>query len=245
MNSTGVELSICIPTRNRAHLLDVSLKTLLPQCSGRPVEVCVSDNASTDGTAALLAGSPAVRFETREQDVGIDRNIIAALRMARGRYVLPIGDDETFHADGIDCILSALRDAPDMLMLKGRCKKPVTDLREAFRLFWDQMPLGGFAIHREYADPVFTDRYLGTYHAYSGAAWDYLLAQPAVRIDCTPRPVVRFSDVPKSWSADSARIISEEIPRWFDLIPAYYADAVFVSFLKYKRTWGRSAGNRA
>ena len=246
----NVDLSICIPTYNRATLLEESLRSLLPQCVGRPVEVCVSNNASTDETAALLIACPDIRHETRERNIGIDRNILAALRMAHGRYVLPIGDDELIVEHGVDSILSALRTRPDMLVLNGWHKarphlpaslqdRTITDLREAFRLLWDKMPLGGFAIRREYAAPEYTDRYLGTHHAYSGAAWDYLLDQSRVRIECMAHPVVEFREVTKAWEPDTEVIFVKEIPRWFDLIPAYYAEAVAPSRRKYLRTWGK------
>jgi glycosyltransferase involved in cell wall biosynthesis len=248
-------LSICIPTYNRARILEESLRTLLPQCAGGPVEICVSNNASTDDTASLEASYPGLRWQTRAQNVGIDRNILATLRMARGRYVLPIGDDEMLVTSGVDSILAALRTEPDLLMLngwrKGRSHLPrslqgrsITDLREAFRLLWDKMPLGSFVIAREYAKPRYSDRYLGTHHAYSGAVWDYLLRRPQVRIDCMSCPVVEFRDVAKSWAADAEVILREEIPKWFELIPSYYRDAVAHARLKYQDTWGAPDGRQ-
>jgi len=149
-DSIDIELSICIPTYNRARLLAESLEVLLPQCIDRPVEICISNNASTDETAKmlatyLLAGNSRIRHQTRGWNIGIDRNILAALRMARGRYVLPIGDDEMIGAHGVDSILAALQNKPDMLMLNGwhRARphlpaslqgRTITDLREAFQL---------------------------------------------------------------------------------------------------------------
>jgi glycosyltransferase involved in cell wall biosynthesis len=244
------ELSICIPTFNRAKLLEQSLRMLAPQCEGRPVEICVSNNASGDDTAAVLTRYPQVRSITQTLNIGIDRNIVAALRMATGRYVLPIGDDELIAARGVDAVLAGLEAQPHMLMLNGwRRGKPhlpadlqgrsLTDPAEAFALLWDRMPLGGFAIRREYTAGKYTDRYLGTHHAYSGAAWDYLLAESPMRIDCMAHPVVEFREVPKAWAADADAIHSVEIPRWFDLIPASYAGAVALSRRKYLRTWGR------
>lgn len=249
----NIALSICIPTRNRAKILEESLRTLLPQCVGRPVEICISDNASTDETAALLAAYPEIRRQTRKWNIGIDRNVLAALRMARGLYVLPIGDDEMIAEHGIDSILAGLGSKPDLLMLNGwhRARphlpaslqgRTITDLREAFRLLWDKMPLGGFVVGREYAEPEYSDRYLGTHHAYSGAVWDYLLDQPLVRIECMSHPVVEFREVSKSWAADTDTILRQQIPLWFGLIPAYYADAVEPSFRQFKQTWGKSGG---
>jgi glycosyltransferase involved in cell wall biosynthesis len=243
----SIELSICIPTYNRAHLLEQSLHSLLPQCADRPVEICISNNASTDDTAALLARYPSVRHLTQASNIGIDRNILAALNMATGKYVFPIGDDEIVTPYGIHGILEALRADPDMLMLNG-CHgadahlpaalhhRRITDLREAFKLLWDKMPLGGFIARREYAKPRYTDRYLGTHHAYSGAAWDYLLDIGSVRIDCMSEPAVDFRKAPKSYAADLDVIHLKEIPRWFDLIPSYYADVVAPAKRGYLRS---------
>lgn len=231
-------LSICIPTFNRAEILRRNLALLLPQCAGKPVEVCVSNNASTDGTAEILASFQGIRVQIQESNIGIDRNILAALRMGEGKFVLPIGDDETFLPHSVDAILEALRPEPDMLILNGCFCGIITDLTDAFRRLWDQMPLGGFAIRREYAAAGFTDRYLGTHHAYSGAAWDFLLTISSPRIACTPRAVILFNDVAKAWEPDRRRILTEEIPRWFDLIPAYYKPAVETSRARYQQTWG-------
>lgn len=233
-------LSICIPTFNRADILKANLNILIPQCEGRPVEICISNNASSDHTLETLSAFPTLRVQTQASNIGIDRNILAALRMAQGQYVLPIGDDETLIPGSIESILQSLQAAPDMLILNGRQRVPLTDLRDAFRRLWDQMPLGGFAIRREYAAPEFTDRYLDTHHAYSGAAWDFLLRLKSPRIDCTAQAVVRFNDVPKAWSADRRRILTEDIPRWFDLLPDFYKSVVAPARRTYTRTWGQS-----
>jgi len=229
------ELSICIPTFNRGRILQRSLQSLVPQCLNRPVEICISNNASTDRTAEVLARYPNVRVTTQESNVGIDRNTLAAIRMARGKYVLPIGDDEVLMPNGIHTLLQALRLSPDMLVLNGQRDLLITDPREAFALFWDKMPLGGFVIRREYGHPNYTDRYLGTHHAYSGGAWDYLLDHKKVAIRSMSQWVIDFRQVPKSY-ADYADVVHfRDIPRWFDLLPEYYANVVSPAKRKHRR----------
>jgi glycosyltransferase involved in cell wall biosynthesis len=240
------ELSICIPTFNRARLLDESLQLLVPQCENRPVEICISNNASTDETSTVLASYPDIRSQTQPSNVGIDRNTLAALRMARGRYVLPIGDDELIGTRGIESILTALRTQPDMLVLNGWHRsrphlpealhdRTITHLHRAFELLWDKMPLGSFITRREYAEPRYADRYLDTHHAYSGAAWDYLLDLDRVGIHCMAHPVIEFRQVRKSYAAYADIIHFKDIPRWFDLIPPYYSEVVAPSRRKYER----------
>jgi glycosyltransferase involved in cell wall biosynthesis len=246
------ELSICIPTYNRCELLARSLDVALLQSSELPVEICISNNASSDDTEDLLRSLARIhrrlRVENRAQNIGIDRNILAAVRMARGRHVLPIGDDEMFAPGAIASILAALRSQPDLMILNGRYVergcfsgprlaenlqgRTITSLLDAFVLLWDKMPLGSFAAPRGYASPRFADRYLGTHHAYSGAVWDFLLAgfkyTGRVAIVCTREPLIEFHRVEKAWAADSGAIHFEQIPRWFDLLPEYYKAAAVV-----------------
>jgi glycosyltransferase involved in cell wall biosynthesis len=238
----NVELTIAIPTFNRARWLEESLNMLLPQCEGRPVEVCVSNNASTDSTTALLAGHPRIRVCTQPSNIGIDRNILAAIRMASGKYVLPIGDDEAILPGGIERILDELRASPDMLVLNAPADRLVTNRREAFELYWDRMPLGGFAIRTEYAAPRLADRYLGTWHAYAGAAWDYLLECPQARVRAIAGRIVDFRKAPKSYAAQADIVYLRAIPRWFRLLPKEYGPAVTAAKHKY---WRRCATPRA
>lgn len=229
------ELSVCIPTYNRARILQRSLQCLLPQCVNRPVEVCISNNASTDGTAEFLARRANIRVTTQSSNIGIDRNTLAAIRMAKGKYALPIGDDEVLMPNGINTILQALRSFPDMLILNGDRDLMVTDLRQAFAMFWDKMPLGGFVIRSEYAHPNYTDRYIGTHHAYSGGAWDYLLDRKHVTIRSISQLAVDFRQVPKSYAAYADIVHFQDIPRWFDLLPEYYASVVIPARRKHRR----------
>ncbi|MEO5348227.1 MAG: glycosyltransferase [Magnetococcus sp. YQC-3] len=98
-HSSPVFLSICIPTYNRqrqlAHALE-SLKWTL-DC-GFPVEIVVSDNASSDETerVAQEKGSlfPHFRYARHARTVEADINILAAMRLASGKFCIWMGDDD-------------------------------------------------------------------------------------------------------------------------------------------------------
>jgi glycosyltransferase involved in cell wall biosynthesis len=47
-------LTICIPTYNRASLIDEALNHLIPIISDLKIEICISDNASPDNTQAII-----------------------------------------------------------------------------------------------------------------------------------------------------------------------------------------------
>jgi glycosyltransferase involved in cell wall biosynthesis len=118
-------LSVCIPTFNRAELLELCLETVLPQLTGfqNEVECVISDNASSDRTSDILATYSAqypVRISRNEVNIGIIANITkCASELAHGEFVLLIGDDDAMCAGAIQKILKVLRapDAPDLVAL--------------------------------------------------------------------------------------------------------------------------------
>jgi glycosyltransferase involved in cell wall biosynthesis len=102
MTADRPTLSICIPTRNRERHLATCLGRIFHDARFPfPIEVVLSDNASTDGTETL-AGDFAgrghrLRYFRQDRDVGAHANVFLALRRARGRFALYLGDD-----DGLD-----------------------------------------------------------------------------------------------------------------------------------------------
>lgn len=116
-------LSVCIPTFNRAELLELCLATVLPQVAAFPdeVECVVSDNASTDRTPTILkeaADSFPFRVSRNDENIGIIANITkCASELARGEFILVIGDDDVLCIGAIEQILKLLRvpDSPDLI----------------------------------------------------------------------------------------------------------------------------------
>ena len=86
-------VSICIPTYNRAAKLQETSRLLVRDIeeSGHlsEVEICISDNASTDGTPAvidsLLNSSVRVRTWRNITNLGFSRNLEQVVRLAEGR----------------------------------------------------------------------------------------------------------------------------------------------------------------
>ncbi|BBI33988.1 glycosyltransferase [Cohnella abietis] len=92
-------LSICIPTYNRSANLDRCLHSILTQIkTGTPVEVLVSDNASTDDTPEVVrryaARYPFVKYSRNSENIGADRNIYHVMRLAQGTFIKMQGDDD-------------------------------------------------------------------------------------------------------------------------------------------------------
>jgi glycosyltransferase involved in cell wall biosynthesis len=99
--ASGPLITVAICTRNRAALLEKAVRSVLPQMAG-DAELLIVDNASTDGTPAVAArlasSSPRVTV-CREAERGISAARNAALKKARGEFVLFLDDDETAEPD--------------------------------------------------------------------------------------------------------------------------------------------------
>lgn len=107
-------LSICIPTFNRACSLRNLFRTLAEVKKRFPteVEVCISNNASTDGTAALLAEHQEdldLKVLHQPQNIGATANIIAVTKMMSGRWGIWVGDDDELLPGVFEELLSYLR----------------------------------------------------------------------------------------------------------------------------------------
>ena len=108
-------LSICIPTYNRLPYLRELFGFLLPQIDlveNGMVELVVSDNVSTDGTADYLRSihRDYLRRWTNETNIGGDRNFLKCIQEARGDYVWLVGDDDLVAPDAVARVLKCIEE---------------------------------------------------------------------------------------------------------------------------------------
>lgn len=106
-------VSVCVPTYNRADFLRDSLVSITAQ-TYRPLEILISDNASTDGTEticrALAARDARVRYVRHATNIGLYENHNFCLDESRGEYVGFLHDDD-LHAPTLVAENAAMLDA--------------------------------------------------------------------------------------------------------------------------------------
>jgi glycosyltransferase involved in cell wall biosynthesis len=115
------DLSICIPTWNRAKLLGPLLEHLLfVESLPFTVEIVVYDNASSDDTADVVRSYQdrlPIRFYTQPVNLGVVRNTSAAFRSAKGSYTLYLADDDRLIPEALVRHMALLMGRPELVVL--------------------------------------------------------------------------------------------------------------------------------
>ena len=108
-------LSICIPTWNRSHFLKkslLSLKKQIVEIESDKVEVVVSDNFSSDDTINVVSeirdGGLPITYNRNPENIGAARNFVRCIELARGKYILLLGDDDILREGSLKLIIDHL-----------------------------------------------------------------------------------------------------------------------------------------
>jgi glycosyltransferase involved in cell wall biosynthesis len=113
-------VSVCIPTRNQARYLATAVESALAQ-PVEDLEVVVHDDASTDGTAAVLADfdDPRLRVARHAKPLGIAASRNALLEDARGEYIAWLDSDDRFTEGSLARRVRLLQDNPCVGLVHG------------------------------------------------------------------------------------------------------------------------------
>ncbi len=149
MNSSNPRVSIGVPVYNGAATLDAMFRALLQQ-TFRDFEIIISDNASTDATAAICAKYAAqdarIRYFRQAKNIGAERNFEFVLDQARGPYFMWSASDDIRSQEFLEENVGFLETHPDYVAstcpnrLEGRDLVTFSiegDIAERFDAFFD------------------------------------------------------------------------------------------------------------
>jgi len=102
-------LSICIPTYNRAQLLERCVKSILVS-NNRNIEIVISNNASTDNTSEILKSlqDSRIKYQSNKINIGASRNLIKVLKSAKGKWIFILTDDDYLLPGALEKIIKTL-----------------------------------------------------------------------------------------------------------------------------------------
>lgn len=137
--SSGVKLSICMPTHNRAGFIGEALESVLRQADDR-VEIVVVDGASTDNTAEVVE-----RYRKRfknfvyhrgEKNEGVNRDMAKTIELAKGEYCWMLSDDDALTPGALPRIFSELESGCEIYLCSVTvCNLSMQRIRERSWLF--------------------------------------------------------------------------------------------------------------
>ena len=114
-------VTVVVVSWEGAHLLPACLDGLLAQRLADPFEICVVDNASTDGTAALLAERyPQVRVLPAERNLGFAGGNNLALRGVCSELVALVNNDAVPEPGWLAALVAALAEQPECAVVTGK-----------------------------------------------------------------------------------------------------------------------------
>jgi glycosyltransferase involved in cell wall biosynthesis len=114
-NLNKILLTIAIPTYNRASILDGNLLSIYRQIENKslPIEIIISDNCSPDNTTEVvkkyISKGMSITYIKNENNIGMDGNFAQCYRMAKGKYVLVLGDDDYLIEGKLEVLLNYLK----------------------------------------------------------------------------------------------------------------------------------------
>ncbi|MFP5022105.1 glycosyltransferase [Pseudonocardia phyllosphaerae] len=118
-------LSVCIPVYQGAEHLERTLHSVLEQEVRTPdggMEVVVRDNASTDGSADVVASfdDPRIRLERATETVPMAENWTRTIELARGEFVKIVCADDVVAPGSLAEQVERLRADPHLALAVGR-----------------------------------------------------------------------------------------------------------------------------
>lgn len=110
-------VSVIIPTYNRPEYLKEAIKSAVQQ-KYRNIEIIVSDNCSTKSPQAIVESfqDSRIRFWRNATNLGMFANTMNALKMARGKYVACLYDDDMWNEDFLEKLVPPLEANPDLAL---------------------------------------------------------------------------------------------------------------------------------
>ncbi|TAE61169.1 MAG: glycosyltransferase family 2 protein [Nostocales cyanobacterium] len=110
-------VSIIIPTYNRPDYLKQAIYSAVTQ-TYKNIEIVVSDNCSPESPQSLVESfaDPRIRFWRHPENVGMLKNQMNGFKMARGKYVASLHDDDMWTPNFLAKLIPHLENNPNLIL---------------------------------------------------------------------------------------------------------------------------------
>ena len=235
------QISIVIPTYNRAEFLDFFLKTHVPIFKKNNIALYISNNASTDHTEQVIEKWHAeychVHHQTFTENVDFGQNVERAMHMSDSEYKWLIGDSYEIPKKTLEQILDIIAgaDAPyDFIItnlvnrIKDLDEKIYTDPTQAFEhLAWMVACISCNIYHKNTIKVGEFEKYRDSDFCLVGFVFDYI-AEHDFKLYWAQKSSVVTLKVPikkSGWDFRYFSVIFQNWPKLIKSLPTYYTES--------------------
>ena len=131
-----MDISVVIVGWNAKHYLELCLDSLADSATCRSMEIIVVDNASTDGSAEMIAAQfPAVKVIRSEENLGYPRGCNVGIRESQGHYIALVNPDVQALPGCLDSLADFLDENPKVGTVGPRVFNPDMTQQSTCRRF--------------------------------------------------------------------------------------------------------------
>lgn len=113
------KVSVLIPTYNYAHILDVTIQSVLNQ-TFTDFELIIVDNCSKDNTVEVVQkylNDTRVSFYKNDSNIGLTGNWNRCLELAKGQYIKYLCADDKFHPQILEKYIPIMDNNPNVSIM--------------------------------------------------------------------------------------------------------------------------------
>lgn len=162
------QISIVIPVYEHHETTFACLKSIASHAPSTAFEIIVADDASPTSASDALSVVTGVRFVRQSQNLGFLRNMNAAVREARGEFVLILNNDTLLTAGAIDAMLQTFASHERVGLVGAKLLNADGSLQEAGGIVWQDGSAWNYGRGSHPLDPRFN--YVRDADYCSGAA---------------------------------------------------------------------------
>jgi len=244
-------LSIVIPTFNRSDFIGRSLEVHIPLARKYGIEIFISDNCSSDGTAEVVRSwkeeYPFLHYSRNETDIGAEGNFEVALNLSDTEYVWLFGDTYRVPEGGFEYMLNLFERneyAAVVTNLIDKLDFPAKTYVDNSELLADvgglMSCLSCLVLNKKLISAAAFARYHGSYFIHTGIVLEYVAAHNSKVYWAGDLSVLSLSSDTlnkKNW-ADTERVVEVGVEKWVNFIFSLPPQYSLASKLKAARSFG-------
>ena len=132
-------VSCLIHTYQYGHFLQAAIEGVLGQEYDGPLQIIVGDDGSTDNTASVVSGYPAVAYY-RQENAGVADLVNHTLPLAEGDYIA-FGSGDDIWLPGKTALQVAMLERPEIGLVYGDMTVVDEELNVLHESYWDNTPV--------------------------------------------------------------------------------------------------------